>query len=30
MCSPLIDGSDMTTLDRYARHFLEYMGTMEN
>ncbi|MEJ1931332.1 hypothetical protein WDZ92_13845, partial [Nostoc sp. NIES-2111] len=26
MCSPLRDGSDMPTLDRYARRFLEYMG----
>lgn len=25
MCSPLRDGADMPTLDRYARRFLEYM-----
>lgn len=25
MCSPLADGGDMATLDRYARRFLEYM-----
>ena len=25
MCSPLLHGSDMKTLDRYARHFIEYM-----
>jgi sugar phosphate isomerase/epimerase len=25
MCSPLRDGSDMSTLDSYARRFLEYM-----
>jgi sugar phosphate isomerase/epimerase len=30
MCSPLLDGGDMATLDRYARQFLEYMGTMES
>lgn len=28
MCSPLLDGSDMSTLDRYARHFLEYMAKL--
>jgi sugar phosphate isomerase/epimerase len=26
MCSPLLHGSDMATLDRYARRFLEYMA----
>lgn len=26
MCSPLLHGSDMATLDRYARQFLEYMA----
>jgi sugar phosphate isomerase/epimerase len=26
MCSPLRDGADMATLDRYARRFLEYMA----
>ncbi len=26
MCSPLRDGHDMATLDRYARRFLEYMS----
>ncbi len=28
MCSPLLDGSDMATLDRYARRFLEYMAAL--
>lgn len=28
MCSPLIDGPDAATLERYARHFLEYMATV--
>jgi sugar phosphate isomerase/epimerase len=28
MCSPLLDGSDMATLDRYARRFLEYMAKL--
>jgi sugar phosphate isomerase/epimerase len=28
MCSPLLHGSDMQTLDRYARHFLEYMAAL--
>lgn len=27
MCSPLLHGSDMATLDRYARQFIEYMAT---
>ena len=27
MCSPLLHGSDMATLDRYARLFIEYMAT---
>jgi sugar phosphate isomerase/epimerase len=26
MCSPLLHGGDLTTLDRYARRFLEYMA----
>jgi sugar phosphate isomerase/epimerase len=26
MCSPLVDGGDTKTLDRYARRFLEYMA----
>lgn len=26
MCSPLLHGSDMATLDRYARRFLEFMA----
>jgi sugar phosphate isomerase/epimerase len=26
MCSPLVDGGSIETLDRYARHFLEYMS----
>lgn len=26
MCSPLLHGSDMATLDRYARQFLSYMA----
>jgi sugar phosphate isomerase/epimerase len=28
MCSPLEDGGDIATLDRYARRFLEYMGRL--
>jgi sugar phosphate isomerase/epimerase len=28
MCSPLIDGGDVATLDRYARTFLEYMSAV--
>jgi sugar phosphate isomerase/epimerase len=28
MCSPLLHGSDMKTLDRYARHFIEYMSAL--
>jgi sugar phosphate isomerase/epimerase len=28
MCSPLLHGSDMKTLDRYARHFIEYMQSL--
>ena len=28
MCSPLLHGSDMKTLDRYARHFIEYMSSL--
>ena len=28
MCSPLRDGSDQETLDRYARAFLEFMRTV--
>jgi sugar phosphate isomerase/epimerase len=26
MCSPLVDGGKLDTLDRYARHFVEYMA----
>lgn len=26
MCSPLLDGGDLTTLDHYARRFLDYMA----
>jgi sugar phosphate isomerase/epimerase len=28
MCSPLRDGSDLQTLDRYARRFVEYMRAL--
>jgi sugar phosphate isomerase/epimerase len=28
MCSPLLHGGDIATLDRYARRFLEYMSTL--
>jgi sugar phosphate isomerase/epimerase len=28
MCSPLLHGSDIHTLDRYARHFLDYMAAL--
>ena len=27
MCSPLRDGNTLEVLDRYARRFLEFMGT---
>jgi sugar phosphate isomerase/epimerase len=26
MCSPLLDGGDLATLDHYARRFLDYMA----
>jgi sugar phosphate isomerase/epimerase len=28
MCSPLLHGGDLATLDRYARRFLEYMAAL--
>jgi sugar phosphate isomerase/epimerase len=28
MCSPLLHGGDLATLDRYARRFLEYMSAL--
>jgi sugar phosphate isomerase/epimerase len=30
MCSPLLHGSDMATLDRYANHFLDYMANLSS
>jgi sugar phosphate isomerase/epimerase len=30
MCSPLLDGASMETLDRYARRFLEYLKEFES
>jgi sugar phosphate isomerase/epimerase len=29
MCSPLLHGGDLATLDRYARRFLEYMAELD-
>jgi sugar phosphate isomerase/epimerase len=29
MCSPLLDGGSMQTLDNYARRFLEFMRSLQ-